>query len=102
MQQVKRVRGDTYPIEATLKVNSIPIVLGINDEISFNYTTNTVGAIKTIIGVIDALTVGKVVFTPTVGDFSEAGGFKCDIQRKVGTVISTHLLSPLLIEADVS
>ena len=99
---VTRKRGDTYPIQAVIKINGEPIDLtGSDVKFSFKPSDGN-GSVTTIMGVISSDEVGVVMFTPTVTDFSVSGKYLFDIQRSDGSVIATHLSGILLLEGDVT
>lgn len=101
MSTIKRTRGDTYPMTATLKVNGVVVDL-TGSAVTFGYIKDGDTASKTIGGVISDAINGVVQFTPTAEDFTIAGTFKYDIQRVTGTVKTTHLKGQLILEDDVT
>ena len=102
MSRITRVRGDNYPIEAILTINKAPINL-TGATVSFSYIkTNPIGTAKTINGTIVDAPNGKVMFSPTSTDFSEAGSFKYDIQHTLNGITTTHLLGVLILEDDIT
>jgi len=99
---ITRKRGDTYPIEATIKINGELVDLsGSVMKFSFKPSDGS-GTVTTIDGVLSTTELGKVIFTPTENDMAVAGKYLFDIQRSNGGIIATHLSGMLLLEGDVT
>jgi len=100
-----RVRGDNYPIEASITVNGKAVDLA-GSTMTFSFISIDADAeieppIE-IFGVLDPDNVGKVLFTPTATQMNKVGQYNFDIQRENGGVIATHLTGTMLLTLDVS
>ena len=101
MSIIKRVRGDTYPIQAVLKVNGTVVDL-TGSAVILGYKLDEVNSTaRSMTGVITNPLSGSVQFNPTVDDFTVAGTFKYDIQRTAGGIKTTHLQGFLILDDDV-
>ncbi len=94
-----RIRGDNYPITATIKVNGELIDL-TGSTMTFSYKSGS-EAKKSIDGSLTA-NKGEVEFYPDATDFQIAGQYLFDIQREIGGIISTHLRGTMLLEEDIT
>jgi len=94
-----RVRGDNYPITATIKVNGKLIDL-TGSIMTFSYKSNS-EAKRSINGTLTQ-NKGEVEFYPAAEDFQVAGKYQFDIQREIGGIISTHLRGTMLLEDDIT
>lgn len=74
---LQRVRGDTYNIKATLKVNSTPVDLRLC-TIKFSYINEETREVRTIIGT--GTEAGEATFNPSTGDFQNVGLYSYDIE----------------------
>lgn len=101
MTIINRVRGDTYPVEATLKINGLPVNL-TGAIVNFSYKKVGDPQIKTILGVHDNSTNGIVVFTPTADDFTIAGTYDFDIERYQDGIKITHIIGRLVLADDIT
>lgn len=102
MSTIKRVRGDTYPIQAVLKVNGAVVNL-TGSTIVMSYTLDEAGSTaRSITGTIVDPLLGTVQFSPTAEDFTVAGTFKYDIQRVASGIKTTHLQGFLILDDDVT
>jgi len=101
MSTIKRVRGDNYPIEATLKVNGVAVDL-TGSTVTFSYLKSGATTAVSISGTITNAPAGKVQFLPLSTDFIEVGTYKYDIQRVASGITTTHVIGQLIIEDDVS
>lgn len=98
---LSRVRGDTYPIEASIKINGEVVDLtGSTMKLSFRAKDGV--DVETIVGVLDVDVIGKVTFTPDATDFDVVGEYIFDIQREYNGIVSTHLVDRLIVTPDVS
>lgn len=102
MSVLKRVRGDNYPVEATLKVNGTAVPIPDGATALFSYIKKGETVPKTITGIISNPALAEVKFFPTETDFQEAGMFKFDIQKVVGGIRTTHLIGQLVIDDDIT
>lgn len=96
-----RVRGDLYPIEASLSINGEPVNL-TNSVVRFGYIKDNTKLANIIIGVVTDPLAGKVRFQPTAADFKEAGEFTFDIEAVVNDIPTTYKVDRLRIKEDVS
>lgn len=96
-----RVRGDLYPIEATLSINGVAVDLS-GATVKFSYVKEGGKLSKSIVGVITDAPLGKVRFQPVAGDFSEAGEFMFDIEAIVDNIPTTYKIDRLKIKDDIS
>jgi len=96
-----RVRGDLYPIEASLSINGEPVNL-TGAVVKFGYIRNNTKFANVIIGTVTDAPAGKVRFQPTAGDFKEAGEFTFDIEVTVNDIPTTYKVDRLRIKEDVS
>lgn len=93
-----RVRGDSYPIKTTIKVNGSPIDL-TGAILTFSYREGS--TLHTINGRITDAINGIVEFFPSASDFQTVGSFPFDIQRNQGGYTYTHKKDMLVILDDV-
>ena len=96
-----RVRGDLYPIEATLSINGVAVNLA-ETTVRFSYVKEGGKIGKSIVGTVIDAPLGKVRFQPIVGDFSEVGAFMFDIEASVAGIPTTYRIDRLKIIDDVS
>ena len=102
MSTIRRVRGDSYPIQAILKVNGVVVDL-TGSTVTMGYVLDIAGSVaRTIAGTIIDPLLGSVQFNPTAEDFTVAGNFRYDIQRVTGGVKTTHLTGALILDDDVT
>jgi len=98
---ITRVRGDNYPIEATLKVNGTAVNLA-GSTVTFSYIKDGSQTSQSIAGVIISAVAGTVQFLPTVTDFIEDGKYRFDIQRLSSGIKTTHTIGELIIQNDIT
>lgn len=103
--KIRRVRGDTYPIIATLsittdKVKTIPDLTGSTVILSYKKIESDV--LRSITGEIVDAVGGIVKFTPTEFDFTDPGVYAFDIQRINDGIKMTHVLDRLIIDDDIT
>lgn len=96
---LKRYRGDTYPIVATLKVNNVAKDL-TGATITFSYVSSS-QAKKTITGVISDALSGEVMFIPGSEDFQVAGTYNYDIQYRLEDLIVTYDVGTVVLKKDI-
>lgn len=94
-----RIRGDNYPITATIKVNGELIDL-TGSTMTFSYKSDSETK-RSIIGTLTG-NKGEVEFYPAAEDLQVAGKYLFDIQREIGGIISTHLRGTMLLEDDIT
>ena len=99
MTTMTRVRGDNYPLTATITLDDT--AFDITDSlVKFSYK-NESNEVKTIVG-LPTNTVGGVSFIPTATDFLVTGVFSFDIQRITDAYTYTHVKGTLIIDGDVT
>lgn len=96
---ITRVRGDNYPITATIKLNGTIVDL-TGAIVTFSYYEST--NVRTIAGTITTPSNGIVTFLPSASDFQLVGNFPFDIQRVQGGYTYTHLKGSITITDDVT
>lgn len=101
MSLITRVRGDNYPILATLQINGAAVLLDVADVITFTYTNDTF-PVTSIIGTITDAPLGKVSFFPAVTDFLVTGSYSYDIQRVSNGIKTTHIIDKLKLIDDIN
>ena len=98
-----RVRGDNYPIEATITVNGVAVDLtGSTMTFSFKLADDDVVEAPIEVDGVLGDEVGLVLFTPTVQQMGIVGQYDFDIQRENGGVVATHLTGTMLLTKDVT
>lgn len=98
---VTRVRGDSYPIDATLKINGVPINL-TGSTVRFSYKSRSKLNTVTLNGEISEDIIGKVSFIPGESDFSISGIYDFDIERDYNGIKTTHLVGTLVLTNDIT
>lgn len=97
---ITRVRGDTYAIKATLKLNNAPVNL-LTSTVKFSYKNEETAVVKTISGTGTAL--GEATFLPSASDFQDAGLYTYDIVVTSPTQEkTTFIIAKLNIVDDIS
>lgn len=96
--EIKRYRGDTYPIIATLKENSIPVDL-TNSTVKLTIGYNIP---VTIIGNITDATNGVVQFEFGAAEVAVVGRFKYDIQAETGSYVTTYVKDNFILTDDIT
>lgn len=99
---ITRFRGDTYPLDITLKKNGTPVDL--DDVTSVEFAFNKLGTVVVKAGTKDASPLtGKVTFTFTDADVDTVGIYNYDVQVVwVDTTKTTFIRSQLNLLADVN
>lgn len=103
MSNIKRVRGDNYPIIAVLSTTTdgVKTITNLTDAtVVFSYEKSGLPTASIAGTITDALN-GVVQFLPVATDFTEAGTYRYDIQRIAGTIKTTHVVGQLVLEDDV-
>jgi hypothetical protein len=96
-----RVRGDTYPIEAIIKVDGEPIDL-TGSTLTFSMRNVEDSNIISINGIINTNEIGRVSFTPSPQDVANVGEYIIDIQREYNGIIATHIVDRMTLTQDVT
>lgn len=96
---IKRYRGDTYPIIATLSENKTPVDLtGSTIKLTISYNTPV-----TITATITDAINGEVRFDFTPADVDTAGTFNYDIQvEDAGGIVTTYVKDIFELTDDVT
>jgi hypothetical protein len=95
-----RVRGDTYSIKATLKLNNAAVNLTTSTA-KFSYRNEESTVVRSIDGAGNVN--GEVVFLPSASDFQDVGLYTYDIEVTSPTQEkTTYIIAKLNIIDDIT
>ncbi len=97
---LKRFRGDTYPIEATLSRDTDFTLTGSDIKMTFIFDDDVV--VHTFTGTVTSEENKTVEFVPTPASIDTIRRGKFDIQVDDGVYIATHLKGIINVVEDVT